>query len=77
MKYLGIFFLAFAVDYVWAVYIKSAASGKPYMAAISSAVIFLSGGMITLSYIDDGWMLLPATAGAALGTYFAIGHTGD
>lgn len=68
-KSLLAFFGMVALDFVWARYVivltkKHIAVGGGYAAAI-----MLLNGVVTLTYVSDPWMILPAAAGAFVGTY--------
>ena len=53
-----------ALDFVWARYVISL--NKKHIAVGSSyaAAIMLLNGVVTLTYVSDPWMILPAAAGA-------------
>lgn len=64
-----VFTVAAAVDAVWTQYIQAAARGKPLAAAIWSAMTILCGSFVTVEYIANKWMILPAVLGGFVGTY--------
>ena len=63
------FFGLVVLDLVWARYTitlvkKHAATSGGY-----AATIMLLNGVVTLTYVHNPWMILPAAAGAFVGTY--------
>ena len=66
------FAMVFALDYVWAGYTKSVASDRALLASGYSALIFLIGGLSTIGYVANPWLLIPAIAGGVSGTYCAM-----
>ena len=72
MKYLVSFLVMLIVDYVWALYIKGAANNKPIMAAFAGGFIFVAGSFVTIQYVEDRLVLIPATIGGMLGTYLSV-----
>ncbi len=71
-KFVGVFLALAALDFVWAKYTfamtarKSAAAG-----AYASGIILLSGAA-AIGYTSDPMLLLPAMAGAFVGTWVAV-----
>lgn len=63
-----VFVLTAFVDLAWAFYIRTLATDAGIKAAIWSSVIVLCGAFSMISYVEDRWMLLPAVAGAFVGT---------
>ena len=59
-------------EFIWARYISNISDGNALIAASWGSVVIALGAFITLSYVDDKRMILPATIGAFLGTYFAV-----
>lgn len=63
-------FLAAAVtDAVWAYYIKHTGAGSRIRASLSSSLIVILGGFITVEYMDDKRLLVAGALGAFCGTY--------
>ncbi|MFA6407745.1 MAG: hypothetical protein WCV80_03515 [Candidatus Paceibacterota bacterium] len=59
-------------DMLWAFYIRRTNDRKALSAALFSAVIVLSGGLIVVAYVENNWYLLPAAMGAFVGTFISI-----
>lgn len=69
LEALAIFLAAGLLDAVWAKYIQAAAAGKKLAAANWSFLIYVFGSTITLSYVANHWLIVPAALGSWLGTY--------
>jgi hypothetical protein len=72
LKIVGVFMLAFSLDYVWAAYTFALTSGNITKASIMAGFIYLLGGLTTLGYVNDPVLLVPALLGCAAGTWFAM-----
>ena len=59
-------------DFVWARYVRACTKGKPTHAALWAVAVFLSGGVVVLTYVNNPWMLIPAGLGAFCGTFIGI-----
>lgn len=68
-QYLTVFLLMVALDFVWARYTLAIQRRAHVCAAATAGVIFLLNGVVTVAYVGDYWVLLPAIAGAVVGTY--------
>ena len=66
------FAMVFALDFVWTGYTKSVAADRALLASCYSALIFLIGGLSTIGYVENPWLLIPAIAGGVSGTYCAM-----
>jgi hypothetical protein len=49
---------------------------RRWRAAAWAAVLYASSALLTVSVVDNPWLVLPATAGAYLGTWLAVGKHG-
>lgn len=66
-------FAALAItDACWAIYISSVASQKTVHASCWAVLLFLSGAVAVISYTTNHWLLLPAAAGAFVGTWAGV-----
>ena len=63
-----VFFSAFFVNYLNAMYMKKVAVNKMLAAAIYGEMVVLAAAIVTINYIGSHWMLLPAIIGGFLGT---------
>lgn len=70
-------FVACAIsDVLWAFYIKATAGHHTWLAACGSAAIVLVGCFSVVEYITNHVMIIPAAAGAFVGTatYLSFKH---
>lgn len=72
MDYVLVFFAAMATDWLWATYIAQTAAKNAIKAALWSGVLMLVGAYVTLSYLEDWRMLIPAVIGGMIGTYISV-----
>lgn len=68
-KSLLAFFGMVALDFVWARYVISLTKKHAVVGSTYAAAIMLLNGVVTLTYVSDPWMILPAAAGAFIGTF--------
>jgi hypothetical protein len=71
MMALGVFIAVLVADATWTLYIRATAERRPVLAATYSVAIVLMGGVTTLAVVASPWYLLPASAGAFVGTWWA------
>ncbi len=62
----------FALDFVFARYTLSVMSQRPVAASSYAAGCLLLQGAVILSYVNEPIMLIPAAAGAFIGTYVGM-----
>lgn len=72
IKAIGIFWVAFLVDIAYAYYIRRAAQGQAWPAALWSGLIAISGAVNVLAYTTNHWLLPPMVLGYIAGTYWAV-----
>ena len=60
------------LDFMWAKYTSYCASKDAMKAGVTAFVILALGAFVVLTYVDDHLMLIPACAGAFVGTYIAV-----
>ena len=73
--YLEIIIIAavtFVIDILWAVYISEVAKNKPLSSAIAGSFLYMLGTLVTIAYVSNPWMILPAVIGGFFGTYFTV-----
>jgi hypothetical protein len=68
---LAAFLSVMIADVLWTRFIIAAAERRAIPAASYSAAIVLAGGVTTLAVVASPWYLLPASAGAFVGTWWA------
>ena len=72
MTYIVTFFAIFFLDIVNAWYIKAISDERPFMASVWAVVVTLASSIAIISYTRDNTMVIPALAGAFVGTYVGI-----
>jgi hypothetical protein len=72
MLYLWIFLGAFVQDIFWTLYIRRISTGKPIISAFLSVAILLIGGLITINFVRNYRLLIPAGTGAFVATLLTI-----
>jgi hypothetical protein len=72
MIYLWIFLGAFVQDIFWTLYIRKVATGKPILSAFLSVACLIIGGVITINFVKNYRLLLPAGIGAFVATLLTI-----
>ena len=69
---IGLFFVALALDIVFALYTVAVVKLNPLFAANMSALTYLLGAAGILSYVRNKWYLVPLSLGAFIGTYAVV-----
>ena len=64
-------------DAIWAIYIKAAAGHQVLRASSASAALILIGSVSLLEYVNNRWLVIPAAAGAFVGSYASLRAYGD
>ena len=72
MWYIVIFIIDLLVAFAWGKCVKAVAENKPFIAAVYSSFITLSGAVTIISYNKNHWLLIPAIIGGAIGTYLSV-----
>lgn len=72
LSWLTTFIAVFIADVCWTYWGRRIKDGAPNVAANWAAALFLTSGFATISFVSNFWLLIPATAGAWVGTRFAI-----
>lgn len=72
VRWLVVFALVAGLDYLWAAYITFTAQGKPFRASFAAAFLTAMSAVVTLSYVEDRTLVLPAIFGAFAGTYLHV-----
>jgi len=62
----------FCMDYIYAEYTKACGDRRPLLASAMASLMLFFGGFVVSMYVDDPWMLIPASIGAFFGTYFSV-----
>lgn len=72
LEIIAIVAVSFIIDVLWAVYISEIAKNKPLSSAMAGSFIYLLGALITIAYVSNPWMIVPAVIGGFFGTYFTV-----
>lgn len=72
LKAVAVFAGMVVLDYVWALYISACSDGKRMPAAYLSSALIAISGLVTVGYVQEPWLLVPAALGAFVGTWFAV-----
>ena len=76
MKALAVFLVTAAIDLAWTRCVRATTERLRGQAAAWAVVLYLLSTYATVSVVADHWLVLPATAGAYLGTWLAVGKHG-
>ena len=71
MTAIGVFLAVLVADFLWARFIIATSARRAIPAATYSALIIIAGGVTTLAFVESPWYLIPASAGAFVGTWWA------
>lgn len=72
LEALLVFGLSLLSDLVWTLWSRACAKGQTQRAAISSMGIVLIGGITTIAFVNNTWMLIPLVLGAYVGTVLGM-----
>lgn len=64
----------FALDFAWAKYNIATAEKRILKSSIYSVAIYLLSAVVIMQYVENHWLLIPASAGAFLGTGYSVWH---
>jgi hypothetical protein len=70
--WISTFLAVFMMDLCWAIYIRQVDKGNALNAGLWASFLFLTAAVATVSYVSDPWLMIPATAGAFLGTVAGV-----
>lgn len=66
------FFSMFFVDVLHSMYIKYVNDDRVVLSGLVSGLIYFLACVATVNFIDNHWIIIPATVGAALGTSVGV-----
>jgi hypothetical protein len=72
LQALLVFAAMFSLDLIWARYTYALTKRQPLGSSISAVGIVFANSVVTLGYVSDPWMILPAALGAFTGTWVAV-----
>lgn len=71
-KTILVFIAVACADALWTLYVQAAANNKKLKASLVSAAIILAGSFVTLEYVENPILIIPAALGAFFGTYVTM-----
>lgn len=63
------------LDITFAAWAKAVSSARPIKASVIAAVLYAVAAYVTVSIVGDNWLIIPACAGAFVGTYIGTRWT--
>jgi hypothetical protein len=69
--WISIFVLMIVLDWIWAKYNQATVARKAWVASGLAAAIYALGALGVLAYSNDLSLIVPACAGAFVGTFIA------
>lgn len=72
MKWVLVFTATVIADFIWARWSAECAAKRASSAAVYGGLIIVCSGFVTVEYVNDHWLLIPAVLGAGVGTYIAV-----
>ena len=72
MKAVAVFLVTAATDWLWTRCVSATVLRQEWRAASWGSVLFATSSLLTVSVVDDPWLVLPASAGAFVGTFLAV-----
>lgn len=71
MLYAAVFVGMVVLDFAWAFYTLALTRHQSIRAALYAGAWMAAQGFVTVGYVADRWLLLPAIFGAIIGTFVA------
>lgn len=72
LLWMAVFVGVIVLDYVYAEYTKAAADRNAIVSSNMAMFLIVITGFVTSCYVINQWLLIPAAAGAWVGTYLSI-----
>jgi len=72
LQWLGVFVAVAVADVFWTKYFLAAANKQAIKAGYYSSLIILFTAITTRSYVHNGSLVIPACAGAFVGTWLTV-----
>lgn len=72
IQWLLIFTINVALDVVYAKYTIATTARRPVEAGLWATAIILVGAASIVLYTNNYWLVIPAAAGAFVGTYYTV-----
>lgn len=72
MEEIKVFILMFVLDVIWVRCVWSVHEGSAWVAAAWSTAFYIVSTLVVLDVVKQPWLILPAAAGAYVGTFATI-----
>lgn len=72
MTALYVFSALTILDFVWGLYIKAVSEGRRFASSFWAVPLYAISGYATIEFVHNPVMLIPASAGAFVGTYLSV-----
>ncbi len=72
ISWAAIFVAATIYDAIFACWSDAVSAKQPGLAGTYAAGIMLCSGFVTVNFVQDPWLLIPACSGAFLGTFITV-----
>jgi len=72
LKAFLVFWCAFITDAVWAYYIDHTSKANVWRSSLSSSLIVIIGGLMTVEYVQDRRLIIAAAIGGFFGTFALV-----
>lgn len=72
MMWIFVFTATVIADVIWAEWSKAVAAKRPAASGLYAMGIIVCGAFVTIEYVHDHILLVPAAAGAFLGTWWSV-----
>jgi hypothetical protein len=72
LKFIGVMVAIFFVDICWAKYFIHVNKHNPLPAASWGSLILVFGAFVTIEYVHDKTLIIPAFIGGFIGTYITV-----
>lgn len=70
--WIQVFLALVVIDILYAVYTKQVMKDRPAYSSLLAAGIYVINAVITINFVMDPWLLIPAGLGAFVGTYIGV-----
>lgn len=72
MMWLGVFIAVSVADALWTGWMRAVDARDPALASLFSVSLVLTSAYVTVAYVENRKLLIPAALGAFVGTYLSV-----
>jgi len=72
LKFAGVFIMATILDYAWSAYVQSVQIRGRFIASLWATMLMVLSGFVTVSFVKEPLLLIPAGLGAFFGTWISF-----